>query len=241
MPRSLYPRVRHPCNVPPRLRDARDETAANRITSALHDDGDRLGRVLGRHAWGPARHDDVNLEADQFGRKGREPIGLVLSVSILDRDVLALDLAELPQPPRNAPHRRGAPAGALNGIFPQRMPIRKHLPCLLGLGGNRRGEERTREVPRNARRSSLDHLVRPRQQRRRDRQAEGLRGLEVDDQLELGGLLDREVAGLGAPEDPVDVDRYASTQVVELFALYVMRPPASTPHRLDVHRRAAGA
>src|SRR5713101_555337 len=31
----------------------------------------------------------------------------------------------------------------------------------------------------------LDHLVGPLQERRRDRQAEGLRGLEVDDQLEL--------------------------------------------------------
>jgi hypothetical protein len=37
----------------------------------------------------------------------------------------------------------------------------------------------------------------PAQQRRRDRQAERLRGLEVDDQLELGRLLDWEIAGLG--------------------------------------------
>jgi hypothetical protein len=36
---------------------------------------------------------------------------------------------------------------------------------------------------------SLDDLVRPQQQRLRDRQAEGLGGLEVDDQLELGRLL----------------------------------------------------
>jgi hypothetical protein len=44
----------------------------------------------------------------------------------------------------------------------------------------------------------LDHLIRPLQERRRDRQAEGLRGLEVDDQLKLGRLLDGEVAGLRA-------------------------------------------
>jgi 2-polyprenyl-6-methoxyphenol hydroxylase-like FAD-dependent oxidoreductase len=36
----------------------------------------------------------------------------------------------------------------------------------------------------------LDHLIRAQQQRRRDRQTEGLRGLEVDDQLEFGRLLD---------------------------------------------------
>src|SRR5438876_3241671 len=48
---------------------------------------------------------------------------------------------------------------------------------------------------------SLDHLIRPLQERRRDRQAEGLGGLEVDDELELRGLLDGEVARLGAFED----------------------------------------
>ena len=46
---------------------------------------------------------------------------------------------------------------------------------------------------------SLDHLIRPQQQRRRDRQAEGLGGLEVDDQLELRGLLDREARRASPP------------------------------------------
>src|SRR5262245_56336309 len=41
--------------------------------------------------------------------------------------------------------------------------------------------------------ASLDHLVRARQQRWRDCEAESLGGLEVDDQLELCGLLDWEV------------------------------------------------
>src|SRR5216684_4444636 len=48
---------------------------------------------------------------------------------------------------------------------------------------------------------SLDHLIRPQQERLRDCQAKGLGGLEVDDQLELGGLLDREVAGFRTPEN----------------------------------------
>src|SRR5712671_5864053 len=41
--------------------------------------------------------------------------------------------------------------------------------------------------------SWIDHLIRPLEERRRDREAEGLRRLEVDDQLELGGLLDGEL------------------------------------------------
>src|SRR6266478_3596132 len=52
----------------------------------------------------------------------------------------------------------------------------------------------------------LDHLVRPLQDRRRDRQAEGLGGLEVDHELELGGLFDWQVCGLGALENPVHVE-----------------------------------
>jgi hypothetical protein len=36
----------------------------------------------------------------------------------------------------------------------------------------------------------LNDLIRPRQHRRRDREAEGLRGLQVDHELELRGLLD---------------------------------------------------
>src|SRR3977135_1363720 len=53
--------------------------------------------------------------------------------------------------------------------------------------------------------SLLDHLIRSLQQRRRDRQAEGFGGLEVDNKLELGRLLHGEVRGLGALEDLVDV------------------------------------
>ena len=43
----------------------------------------------------------------------------------------------------------------------------------------------------------LDDLVRPQQQRLRDRAPERLGGLEIDDQLELRGLLDWQVRRLG--------------------------------------------
>jgi hypothetical protein len=55
--------------------------------------------------------------------------------------------------------------------------------------------------------SLFDDLIRPRQQRRRDGEAEGLGGLEVNHQLECRRLLDGEVSWLGALEDFVDIDR----------------------------------
>src|SRR5512132_611351 len=54
--------------------------------------------------------------------------------------------------------------------------------------------------------SLFDHLVGPGEQRRWDRHAQRLGRLEVDDQLELGRLLDRQVARPGALQDLVHED-----------------------------------
>lgn len=51
------------------------------------------------------------------------------------------------------------------------------------------------------RRGLFDHLISAGKQRRRDGQPQRLRGLEVDDQLELDRLLDRKVFRLSALED----------------------------------------
>src|SRR5260370_1709232 len=56
----------------------------------------------------------------------------------------------------------------------------------------------------------LNHLIRPLQERRRERQAEGLGGLEIDDEFELGRLLDGKVAGLGTLDDSIHVERSTS-------------------------------
>src|ERR1700730_10503633 len=56
---------------------------------------------------------------------------------------------------------------------------------------------------------SLDHLIRPLQERRRDRPAEGLGGLEVDGQFEFRRLLERKISRLGAPQNLVYIDRTA--------------------------------
>src|SRR5258708_16523721 len=45
----------------------------------------------------------------------------------------------------------------------------------------------------------FDHLIRPQQERLRNREPECLGGLEVDDEIELGGLLNRETGGVWSP------------------------------------------
>jgi hypothetical protein len=59
----------------------------------------------------------------------------------------------------------------------------------------------------------FDHLVSDAEQPRREGEAERLCGLEVDDQLVLGWLLNRQIGWLGALEDAVDVP----CRLAELF------------------------
>ena len=77
-----------------------------------------------------------------------------------------------------------------------------------------RGErERRRERPgqRSQQEAPTVHLlyhpIRSQQQRRWDRAAERLGGLQVDDKIELRRLFDRQVGWLGALEDLVDEKR----------------------------------
>ena len=86
-----------------------------------------------------------------------------------------------------------------------RHVFRAHVGQLLMQSAHRGGGPRGDALPPPAAGAGhkpdghlLDHLVCPLKERRRDRQAEGFGGLEVDDQLELGGLLDGQVGRLGA-------------------------------------------
>src|SRR5207245_7615768 len=62
------------------------------------------------------------------------------------------------------------------------------------------GRSRKETLPR-----LLDHVVCAQQQRLRDRESERYRGLEVDHELELGGLFDWQITGFCALENLVHV------------------------------------
>src|SRR5262245_103417 len=66
---------------------------------------------------------------------------------------------------------------------------------------------------------SLDNPIRALQQRRRDRPAERPGGLQVDGQLELGRLLDGQIAGLGALQNLVDVGSGATKQICKVRSI----------------------
>src|SRR5262245_15550975 len=126
-------------------------------------------------------------------------------------------LLRAPFPARNlaqnsTPWRRQAPATRVTLYQPN-----------AALSGQGRATRTHGPLQREVRRPldshcSHDHgllydLIRPLQERRRDRQPERLPGLDVDDQLELGGLFDGEVARLGALQDLVHVRGAALVEI----------------------------
>src|SRR4029453_17303392 len=67
--------------------------------------------------------------------------------------------------------------------------------------------------------SLLYYLVRSQQKRRRDRQPERLGGLEVDHQLERGGLLDGQVSRIRALQNLVDKHGGAPMQLDDVSTI----------------------
>ena len=77
-----------------------NEACFNRIgPHANHNDGNRLGCILGRpDLWIPSRYDDdINLETHQVARKLGQPIELTLRVAILEGNVLSFYVAKIAQ------------------------------------------------------------------------------------------------------------------------------------------------
>src|SRR5262245_14174111 len=81
------------------------------------------------------------------------------------------------------------------------------MECTMARGHRARAEAEgcTQESAARVEHGLFDDLVGPGQHRLRDRQAEALRRLEIDDQLEFGRLLDGEVTRFSTIKDLRDV------------------------------------
>ena len=85
--------------------EAGDQARPDRVSAAIEDDRDRRGRRFGRQSGAEAagRGNHGHLAADQFGRQRRQSIALPVRPTVLDRDILALDIAGFASSPcRNA-------------------------------------------------------------------------------------------------------------------------------------------
>ena len=180
----------NPVTFPPgRARVAAQPSATGSVPPTATTGVDVVAFIAAALGFGTSGNQDIDTQLDQLDRERFDAIVTSLGGPPLDGHIAALDVTEIAQT-------------AWEGILYTRVPCQheepdaRHLPRLLRLGGERRGEEaardRTEEFPPVR---SLDHLVRAEQERRRDREAESLRGLEVDHQLERRGLFDGKSAG----------------------------------------------
>jgi len=78
------------------MRKALHQPGAQDIAHSDHYDGNRRGRCLGRNARRrPVGCDYVHRATDEIGRGLGEPLGHAVCGAILERDVLAFQVAEI--------------------------------------------------------------------------------------------------------------------------------------------------
>ncbi len=91
--------VRQASNVPTRMGETGDEPGADGIGLTDEHDGDLARDFLGfESAPGRCRNDNIDSETDELGGERVEPLDLSRRISLLDDDVLTLDIPKLSKP-----------------------------------------------------------------------------------------------------------------------------------------------
>src|SRR5437870_2925368 len=81
------------------MRQARHEPILYGKRGRSEDDGEGPGRLLRRQRRGrPRRDDDVDSSADQLRGEPRQPLILARRPTVLDDEILPLDVAEFAEP-----------------------------------------------------------------------------------------------------------------------------------------------
>src|SRR5215467_4847297 len=120
--------------------------------------------------------------------------------------------------PLSAPHFECSPWGRNRVESHPLHVICRIAPCLAMCegGGHHRRSLRSPSAPAGPRCRSLDHFIRPRKQRRQNRETECPRSLQVDHQFEFGRLLYWYVSRFGPLQDLVDEDSATSPEVKKI-------------------------
>ena len=91
-PPSSRVRSVRPVTLPPGRARLATRPASTGSTAGHHNDGNRLGRILGRldRSSPSCDHDDIDFKTHQVGNKLGNPLDLPIAVSVLDRRCFAL-------------------------------------------------------------------------------------------------------------------------------------------------------
>src|SRR4029077_13379630 len=88
-----------PRDISTRAREAIDYASRDRIHVSHHNNGNRLGRLLGREDRRQSSADkDIDLELHEFGYVFQDLVPLSLNVAILNQDVFPLNITKISQP-----------------------------------------------------------------------------------------------------------------------------------------------
>src|SRR5260370_11423546 len=136
------------CHVALRAREAGSQTRPHGVASHSHDRNAARRSRCRNCGGGSPRHEDVDLEIDQLCEECSMLLRLTRDAE-LDDDVLVLDVAQIPKPLAESLKPPGKACSRLEEPNPW------HLPRLLPLGGERRGQDAARRQPEE--RPTLHH------------------------------------------------------------------------------------